>query len=130
MSDVGSVPERAKARIAAGLPVNDYTWDAENRLIKQETRFQGASSIPGMPILRIEYKYDAWWRRVEKKVSTWNSTTNSFHLSKLTKFAYDGSNLIGEWEAEPTNLALVRTHHWGLDLSTTQRGAGGWAVLS
>jgi RHS repeat-associated protein len=101
----------------------NYTWDAENRLIRQETRWQGANAIAGMPILRIDYKYDAYWRRVEKKVSTWNSTT--FQQTKLTRFAYDGWNLIAEWEAEPFDLQLVRTHHWGLDLSGTLRGDGG-----
>jgi RHS repeat-associated protein len=102
----------------------NYTWDAENRLIKQETRWQGASAIAGMPILRFEYKYDAYWRRVEKKISTWNST--SFQQSKLTKFAYDGWNLVAEWESlNSSTLNLARTHHWSPDLSGTLQGAGG-----
>lgn len=102
-----------------------YTWDAENRLISQETRWQGSSAVTGMPILRIEYKYDSTWRRVEKKVSTWNPGTSSFQLTKLTKFAYEDRNLIAEWEAQPSTLALARTHHWGLDWSGTLTEAGG-----
>lgn len=103
----------------------NYTWDAENRLIKQEARWQGASAIVEMPILSIEYKYDANWRRVEKKVSTWNASTSSFQQTKRTKYIYDGWNLIAEWEAKPTDLKLVRTHHWGIDLSNTLGGASG-----
>jgi RHS repeat-associated protein len=101
----------------------NYTWDAENRLIKQETKWQGVNAVAGMPILRLEYKYDAYCRRVEKKVSTWNPTTG-FQQTKLTKFAYDDWNLIAEWEAEPVDLGLIRTHHWSLDLSGTLQGAG------
>lgn len=106
----------------------NYTWDAENRLIVQETRWQGATAVPGMPILRIEYKYDAYSRRVEKNVSTWSSSTNSFEPTKVTKFAYDGWNVIAEWEASAPNLSnvsLVRTHHWGLDLTDSLQDAGG-----
>jgi RHS repeat-associated protein len=109
-----------------------YTWDAENRLIKQETKWQGANAVAGMPILRLEYKYDAHGRRVEKKVSTWNTLTNSFHLTRTTKFAYDRWNLIAEWDSpnpQPSTLNLIRTHHWGLDLSSSLGGAGGVGAL-
>jgi RHS repeat-associated protein len=105
-----------------------YTWNAENQLIRQETRWQGASAIPGMPILRLEYKYDAYRRRIEKKVSTWSSQANAFQQTKLTRFVYDDWNLIAEWEAEPVDMGLVRTYHWSLDLSGTKteaRGVGG-----
>jgi RHS repeat-associated protein len=109
-----------------------YTWDAENRLIKQETKWQGASAVAGMPIQRLEYKYDAYSRRVEKKVSTWNTLANSFQLTRITKFAYDGWNVIAEWDSplsQPTTLNLVRTHHWGLDVVGSLEGTGGVGAL-
>lgn len=108
----------------------NYTWDAENRLIKQETSWQGSGAVAGMPILRIEYKYDAYGRRVEKKISTLSGS--SFQLTRVSKFAYDGWNLIAEWDSplnQPTTLNLVRTHHWGLDVSGSLGRTGGVGAL-
>jgi RHS repeat-associated protein len=79
-----------------------------------------------MPIIRLEYQYDAYGRRTEKKTSTW--TSNSFQVTRINRFAYDRWNLIAEWEASSPQISvftLVRTHHWGLDLSGTLNAAGG-----
>ena len=50
----------------------NYGWDAENRLVKMETCWQGdlgEAVLPGLPIERIEYGYDAFGRWAWKRVS-------------------------------------------------------------
>jgi hypothetical protein len=61
---------------------------------------------------------------MEKEVSKWSVFTD-LQQTNLTKFSCDRWNWITEWEAEPVDLQLARTHHWGLDLSETLRGVGG-----
>ena len=95
-----------------------YTWDAENRLIRMETSTSNSSA--NLPRERIDFRYDAFWRRTEKVVWKKNAQ-NIYEQQSQTRFACDGWNLIAEWE----NDALARTHHWGLDLSDTLQGAGG-----
>ena len=102
----------------------EYTWDAENRLIKMQTRTGLVSAGPDpLPIERLTFGYDAFGRRVSKRVE--RLVSGNWQVQRQTKFAYDGWNLIVEWEAEPIDMGLARTHHWGLDLSGTLQGAGG-----
>jgi RHS repeat-associated protein len=95
-----------------------YTWDAENRLIACETNALAAAA--GAPRQKLEFAYDAYGRRVQKKVSTWNGTAYA-PTSELSS-VYDGWNLIAEIGA---NGSLVRSYTWGLDLSGSLQGAGG-----
>jgi RHS repeat-associated protein len=95
-----------------------YVWDAENRLISM----QALSSVPSGAKLKIGFGYDAKGRRIQKTVSTWNSTTLSYQLSTSKLFVYDGWNLIAELSS---SSSATRTYVWGSDLSGSIQGAGG-----
>jgi RHS repeat-associated protein len=99
-----------------------YTWDAENRLIALET--QTAAVTAGVLRQKLEYAYDAQGRRIQKKVSNWNSASSAYQLLSDTRFVYDGWNLLAELNGLSGN-AVVRTYVWGLDLSGSAQGAGG-----
>jgi len=95
-----------------------YTWDAENRLIAVETDTNkvGAAS----PRQRLEFAYDARFRRTAKKVYRWTGSGGNWRVS------YGSSMTAGislpNWTR--TN-AVARSNVWGLDLSGSQTGAGG-----
>ncbi len=103
----------------------DHTWDAENRLIKSQLRQHVIDFNPTMPNERITYTYDAQWRRATKKVETRASATAPWVIQTHMRYAYEGWNLIAEWEIKTSPVKLTRTHHWGIDLSGTRSGAGG-----
>jgi len=98
----------------------NYTWDAENRLIKVESR----PDTPSSSWRRIEWTYDAFGRRIQQVTSIW--TNNSWFVVENLKFVSDpmlfGRHIV---ELNATNNALVRSYVWGLDLSGTMDGAGG-----
>ncbi|MFA6289652.1 MAG: DUF6402 family protein [Opitutaceae bacterium] len=99
-----------------------YTWDAENRLTGMETRTDVATILSGLPRQKLAFGYDAYGRRIVKKVSAWSGSAwvlNTFH-----RFVYDGWNLVAEVDALASN-APVGTYVWGLDLSGAPQGAGG-----
>jgi len=94
-----------------------YTWDAENRLIGVET----LSNLPvSVPRQRLEFSYDASFRRIEKKVYSWSGST--WQLASELRFVYDGWNMLAE---VGTTGSVVRSYAWGLDLAGSQAGAGG-----
>ena len=103
----------------------DHTWDAENRLIKSQLRQHVIDFNPTMPNECITYTYDAQWRRATKKVETRASATAPWMIQTHMRYAYEGWNLIAEWEIKTSPAKLTRTHHWGIDLSGTRSGAGG-----
>src|SRR6185369_6224002 len=91
----------------------NYTWDAENRLIRMDAR----ASTP--PEQRIDFEYDCQGRRIGKKV--WINT--NVGVPSLTHvFLYDGWNLIAELDGGST---AVHSFLWGSDLSGSLQGAGG-----
>jgi RHS repeat-associated protein len=97
-----------------------YTWDAENRLIRMDTH-SSVTSVVGLPLQRLEFKYDYRGRRVWKKVSVWNGV--SYVTSSERRYLYDESwNLLAEIDAVG---AAVRRYLWGADLSGSREGAGG-----
>jgi len=102
----------------------NYTWDAENRLIKVESR----SDTPSSSWRRIEWTYDAFGRRIQQVTSIW--TNNAWFVVENLKFVSDpmlfGRHIV---ELNATNNALVRSYAWGLDLSGTMDGAGGVGSL-
>jgi RHS repeat-associated protein len=113
----------------------DYTWDAENRLVKMETRSTVASAS-GIARERLTFAYDSQGRRIRKLVELFNPTTSSWVQTADTKFIYDGWNLLAEHRWNPTTSTYVLnvSYVWGLDLSGTLQGAGGvggllWANL-
>ena len=98
----------------------NYTWDAENRLIKVESR----SDTPQTSWRRVEWQYDALGRRIRQITSDGSSGT--WQVTEDLKFVSDpllfGRHIV---EFNATNSALVRTYVWGLDLSETMDGARG-----
>jgi len=106
-----------------------FTWDAENRLVKVESR----SDTPPASWRRVEWTYDALGRRIRQTTSVW--TNNTWAVVEDLKFISDPL-LFGRHIAElrASDNALVRTYVWGLDLSGTEQGAGGvggllWVTL-
>jgi hypothetical protein len=78
------------------------------------------------PVIRAElvhYAYDATSRRIQRQhITPANTQTTTYH--------YDAWNVIHErttnaTPTETTPATLITTHHWGLDLSNTLKGAGG-----
>ena len=48
----------------------NYTWDAENRLVKVESR----SDTPQTSWWRVEWQYDALGRRIRQRTLVWTSS--------------------------------------------------------
>jgi RHS repeat-associated protein len=96
----------------------NYTWDAENRLI----RIESITSVPNEAKKMLELAYDYLGRRIQKRVYAWDSSANAILLQSTTRFIYDGWNLIAELDGSGT---LIRSYAWGQDLSGSLQGAGG-----
>lgn len=96
----------------------DYTWNAENRLIKVITKASVAAA--GAPNLRLEFAYDSQGRRFQKDV--YEHDGNDYVLKETRYFLYDGWNPVAELDAD---LDLLNTYVWGTDLSGSFQGAGG-----
>ncbi|HPY31861.1 MAG TPA: RHS repeat-associated core domain-containing protein [Verrucomicrobiota bacterium] len=94
-----------------------YTWDAENRLVKQES----LSGAPTASKRKVVWEFDGKGRRVRQ--TTYNGSSGSYVATEDLKFLADGWRHLAELNA--TNNALVRSYVWGLDLSGTLAGAGG-----
>jgi RHS repeat-associated protein len=86
-----------------------YTWDAENRLIRV-TKTDGTE---------IRYAYDGESRRIMREVYK-NSS-----LQSATRYLYDGWNVIAEFDALSSDLRPLSSYTWGLDLSGSLQGVGG-----
>ena len=101
------------------------TWDAENRLIKVESR----PDTPSSSWRRIEWTYDALGRRIQQVTSIW--TNNAWFVVENLKFVSDpmlfGRHIL---ELNGTNNTLVRSYAWGIDLSGSLSGAGGVGGLA
>ena len=94
-----------------------YHWDAENRLIQMAS----LTNAPTASKLRLTFGYDPKWRRVSKTVEAYNGSSWTTNLAE--SFVNDGWNLVDELNA--TNIAVVRSYMWGLDLSRSLEGACG-----
>jgi RHS repeat-associated protein len=66
--------------------------------------------------------YDYQGRRIQKKVSNWNTALNTYQVTNVRKFVYDGWNLIAELDEQNRP---AKSYLWGLDLSGSMQGAGG-----
>ena len=99
-----------------------YRWDAENRLIRVQTR----TDTPQGSWRRVDWTYDAVGRRIRQTTWTWNANSGAWVVTEDLKFVSDPT-LFGRHIAElnAADNALVRTYVWGLDLSGTEQGAGG-----
>lgn len=122
----------------------NYTWDAENRLIKMEHRravhtaidqaphSHGSGGLSDADLRQIEFSYDYKGRRVRKIVYSWDSTLSAFKTTpdSDTKYLYDGWNLIAEFTVGGGGtLALARSYTWGLDLTGSPTASGGVGAL-
>jgi RHS repeat-associated protein len=95
-----------------------YEWDGENRLTSMT--MTNIVNVPDSKRLRLEFKYDFQGRRIEKKVSHWNS--GSWLQDSDSFFVYDSWNLIAILNSPSSILA---SFNWGQDLSGTMDKAGG-----
>ena len=86
-----------------------FTWDAENRLVEMEA----LSQVPVAARIKLTFIYDYANRRIQKAVSLWNSSTTSYELQSVTRFIYDGWNLVAEID---NNANLKRRFVWSADL--------------
>ncbi len=109
----------------------NFTWNAENRLIRAETR-EDVATATGMPRQRLDMAYDAMGRRIRKAVyqlETLNLEPETWVLKSDLRFLYEGTswNLVAELNLKPetSNLELIRSYAWGTDISGTMDGAGG-----
>jgi RHS repeat-associated protein len=106
----------------------NYTWDGENRMILAEEKaaaVQPAEST--VKRLKLEFTYDAQGRRIRKVVQSFSSADQTWSVTSDLIFIYDGWNLVAELNMKPetSNLELLRSYEWGLDVSGTLDGAGG-----
>ncbi|MDW8382748.1 MAG: hypothetical protein RMN51_11670 [Verrucomicrobiota bacterium] len=108
----------------------NYTWDAENRLLKAESR----ADTPDGSWRRVEWTYDGKGRRIGQKTLLW--TNNTWQVAEDLKFLSDpmsvGRHIV---ELNASNNAPVRSYVWGLDVSGSLDGAGGvggllWVTLN
>ena len=99
-----------------------YTWDAENRLIRVESR----SDTPQASWRRVEWTFDALGRRIRQTTWSWLVQSNLWEVTEDLKFVSDpllyGRHVV---DLNASNNVPVRSYAWGLDLSETLEGAGG-----
>ncbi|MBP9912339.1 MAG: RHS repeat-associated core domain-containing protein [Opitutaceae bacterium] len=100
----------------------DYTWDAENRLVKMET--DSVAMAVGLPGTRLVFRYDSLGRRTVKEKYSWSGS--SWGSPTELRFVYQGWNLIAELDNSGNRQ---RTYAWGLDLSGSLSGMGGIGAL-
>jgi RHS repeat-associated protein len=118
--------------------LNQYTsfsYDARGNLLDDGTYTYGydpldrlISVTPKVPMSgskKLEMGYDSQGRRIWKKVFGYGN--GSWTLSQTLKFAYDGWNLVAEFQSDGAgNDVLLRSYAWGQDAS----GGGIGALLS
>jgi RHS repeat-associated protein len=92
------------------------TWDAENRLIIQET----IGTVPAGAKKRLIHEYDWMGRRIRKQVYDW--VASAWSLTQDQRFLYDGWNVVAILNSPSS---ILQTQLWGSDLSGTLQGAGG-----
>jgi RHS repeat-associated protein len=95
-----------------------YTWDGENRLVAVESVWGVAEEGRR----RLEFRYDAQGRRVEKVVYAWDPQQWNYIAQSTNRFVYEGWNLVAVLDQNNTPLL---SFVWGTDLSGTTQGAGG-----
>jgi RHS repeat-associated protein len=109
---------------------NTYTWDAENRLVRVESK-DGS--------FRLDYVYDHQNRRTVRTETKQTETKNEER--RTTYYLYDAWNVLAEIDAVPAegqlepsprdrrsqtlNFKPATLLSWGRDLSGSLQGAGG-----
>jgi RHS repeat-associated protein len=107
--------------------ISDYTWDAENRLIKVETN--AVARAAGFPDRIVELRYDYMGRRVQRTLSEVGAG-GTVQLSRK-RFLYEGWRMVAEYVLEGGGSvpAIYRTYTWGLDVVGSLRESGGVGAL-
>jgi hypothetical protein len=95
-----------------------YTYDAENRLIWQETAMPAI--MAGAPKTGHSYRYDYLGRRVLKVIYTWNGS--AWVQQSQDRYLYNRWNLVAQGDA---SFNVIKNFFWGLDIAGTMTGAGG-----
>lgn len=104
-----------------------YTWNAENQLVRMTSALPvGFGASFGLKRQRLDFRYDAQGRRVEKKVTDLDSAVQT-----VQRFVHDGWNLVAElkWTAATSTLEMIRSYAWGLDLTGSPTASGGVGAL-
>ena len=101
-----------------------YTWDAENRLVRMETRPSVVTA--GVPHRRLSFEYDSQSRRIRKTVETWDGT--AWQPDEDIRFLWNDWLLSAELEAD--TLEPIRSYTWGHDLAGTRDQTGGVGGLA
>jgi len=83
------------------------------------------TNVPAAAKLKLAFAYDYRGRRVEKRVYQWNGSAYESSPSSITRFLYDGWNMVAELDGMYESNHVLRSYLWGLDLSGSQRRAGG-----
>ena len=81
-----------------------YAWDEAGRLMDATAADHS---------VKLHFAYDSQGRRIEKDVFSWNSATSSWSTapSQATAYAYDGWNLIAEFDILDGNR-LTKAYTW------------------
>ncbi len=110
----------------------DYTYDAENRLVAMQTHDalnETLAGVAGEPQPRkLTFAYDHMGRRVGKTVHGRQGT--EWLPEKIIKFAYDGWNLVAEYDAMASDSCpLLTAYTWGLDGAGSLTATAGVGAL-
>jgi RHS repeat-associated protein len=102
--------------------VHEFTWDAENRLVKIETL--AAAVTAGVPYRRVECVYDSQWRRVRRLLFDQPSATTPL---ETIRYLWAGWRCLAELGATDS---VRKTLVWGLDAQQSLHlGDGNGALL-
>ena len=95
----------------------EYTWDAENRLIKaKEIRTANIELQDGDVLRKFHYTYDDQGRRVRTEGFYWDTANEYWGLTgDGSHFVYSGWNIIAE--LDDAILKLRKSYLWGLDIA-------------
>jgi len=95
----------------------NYTYDAEDRMTSAESVTLSSAAV------KLTFTYDSESRRTSETVwSGYNTVTMTYATSTTTTFAYNGDEMIAEFDA---NGHMTESFTWGVDISGTLDGAGG-----
>lgn len=111
----------------------DYQWDAENRLVRQETR--ASARLAGVPHIRLEYGYDFLGRRIARKRT--RNPGQPVAPVEEQRYVWSGWTLLAELTTRDavtgsllSTSKVSRTYLWGLDIASSLGGTGGTGALA
>jgi RHS repeat-associated protein len=85
----------------------NYVWNAENRLVRMETRTGLAATLVRQ---RLDFTYDSDGRRIRKSVLEWDNVSSNFVPVSSTRYLYNNWNLLAEIDETDS---LIRSYLWG-----------------